>query len=267
MATYAIGDVQGCFVQLQTLLEKISFNPTQDELWMVGDLVNRGPQSLEVLRFIKNLPRVKVVLGNHDLHLVALAFGYSQQNKFLQPILDAPDAAEIINWLCHLPLLHHDEKLNYVMVHAGIYPLWDLTQAKQYAKEVENVLHSQVLPEFLLHMYGDQPDHWNEELQGWERLRFIVNAFTRMRFCTAQGHLELRIINEGENTLSGFLPWYKLPQRPAKNERIVFGHWAALQGKVNEKNLFALDTGCVWGNTLTAMRLEDQQRFEVSCKP
>lgn len=266
MATYAIGDVQGCFDELCALLEKINYNSAQDELWFVGDLVNRGPKSLEVLRFIKQQLRVKIVLGNHDIHLLALAFGHTYSHHSLQAILTAPDCMELVEWLRRQPLLHHDEKLNYVMVHAGLPPQWNLAQAKKYAYELEKILQQENITDVLKHLYGNQPDQWHDDLQGWERLRFITNALTRMRFCDEHGKLDLKTQGPLGTQLPGFMPWFQVPQRKTENCRIIFGHWAALQGKVNSPNVFALDTGCIWGNCLTAMRLEDQQLFNVPCQ-
>ncbi len=264
---YAIGDVQGCFDELCALLEKISYDPLHDELWFVGDLVNRGPKSLEVLRFIKQQPQVKVVLGNHDLHLLALAFGHSYSHHTLHEILIAPDRNELLTWLRSLPLLHHDPTLNFVMVHAGLPPQWDLTQAKQCARELEKALQQQDINELMQHLYGDQPDQWRNDLQGWERLRFITNAFTRMRFCDAQGKLDLKAQGKVGSQATGFMPWFQVPNRRSENERIVFGHWAALLGETNTENVFAVDTGCVWGNCLTALRLNDLEKFSVACAP
>jgi bis(5'-nucleosyl)-tetraphosphatase (symmetrical) len=265
MATYAIGDVQGCFDELQALLAKISFNPTHDELWIVGDLVNRGLKSLATLRFIKNLPNCKIVLGNHDLHLLAMAYGRPYHSHTLDEILQAPDRDELIHWLAQQPLLHHNAKLNYVMVHAGIPPQWDLLLAKQCARELETVLRSEQLSELLTHMYGNEPNQWSDDLQGWERLRFITHAFTRMRFCTAEGALDFHYTGAVGSQPSQLMPWFKVPHRRNKDLNIIFGHWAALQGEVDEPKIFALDTGCVWGNCLTAMRLEDQKIFNIPC--
>ncbi len=263
--TYAIGDVQGCFDELCALLEKISYDPLQDELWFVGDLVNRGPKSLETLRFIKQQPHVKIVLGNHDLHLLALASGYSYSHHSLHKILTAPDRDELIAWLRKLPLLYHDPNLNFVMVHAGLPPQWDLAQAKQCARELETVLQQNHLLDLMQHLYGNQPDQWRDDLQGWDRLRFITNAFTRMRFCDAQGKLDLKTQGKIGSQPSGFMPWYQVPNRRTQHDRIVFGHWAALLGETNTENVFAVDTGCVWGNSLTALRLNDLERFAISC--
>lgn len=265
MSTYAIGDVQGCFDQLQALLIKINFEPEQDELWFVGDLVNRGPKSLDVLHFVKNLPHKQIVLGNHDLHLLALVYGYPYAKHTLNDILSSSELDQYVEWLQQLPLLHHDEKLNYVMVHAGIYPFWDLQQAKRYAQELQATLQMGDIADLLENLYGDKPDYWQDNLTGWDRLRFITNVFTRMRFCGLDGRLEFKTTDKADLSSEEFLPWYKIPERKTKDVRIIFGHWAALQGKADVQNVFALDTGCVWGNCLTAMRLEDQQRFSVPC--
>lgn len=266
MSTYAIGDIQGCFDSLQALLATINFQPNTDQLWFVGDLVNRGPKSLETLRFIKNLPRKIVVLGNHDLHLLALAQGIEHESKeSLAAILTAPDRDELLAWLRQQPLLHHDSVLNYSMVHAGIIPQWSLMQAKKYAAEVETILRGNNYPELLQHMYGSQPDQWKENLTSWDRLRFIINCFTRLRFCTPQGRLDLHYKGGIGNQPTDFFPWFQIPERATQTDNIIFGHWAALEGKVTESHVFALDTGCVWGHTLTAMRLEDRQRFSAPC--
>ena len=257
MSTYAIGDIQGCYDELRGLLKQLQFNPDKDTLWFVGDLVNRGPKSLETLRFIKNLPHKIIVLGNHDLHLLALHHGHSAKEHTLQDILQAPDCEELLNWLRHQPLLHLDETLNYVMVHAGIYPLWKLTEAKRYAKEIETLLQSKKYVELIANMYGNQPKSWNENLTGWDRYRFIINAFTRMRFCSYDGKLDLENTGAPDSAKPGFVPWFNVPHRATKNIRILFGHWAALNGKADDPNVFALDTGCVWGNKLTAMKLDE----------
>lgn len=268
MSIYVIGDVQGCFTELQVLLAKLSFNPAEDKLWFTGDLVNRGPQSLETLRFVKSLGANQVtVLGNHDLHLIAAAYGIkrSAKNDTLDAVLAAPDCNELIDWLRHQPLLHHDKANAYVMTHAGLAPSWTLHQAKMLAKEVENVLQG-TAPEFLLqNMYGNQPDLWRDELAGMERLRCIINYFTRMRFCRADGSLDLTYKGQIAGKPDELIPWFDVQDRANANEKIIFGHWAALNGKTDAPNLFPLDTGCVWGNCLTAMRLHDDQRFSVKC--
>ncbi len=267
MATYAIGDVQGCFAELQQLLQLINFNKEHDHLWFVGDLVNRGPNSLEVLRFVKNLGNKAItVLGNHDFHLIAVFYDINplQKNHTLDDIIQAPDAEELIDWLrCH-PLLHHDADLGYVMAHAGIYPMWDLAQAKKYAQEIEEILCGENYLELLEHMYGDQPDTWNDKLSGIERHRFIINAFTRMRFCTPQGKLEFDNVGDLNTAPAGYKAWFNIQNRKTQDTKILFGHWAALQAKVDVPNVYALDGGCVWGEKLIAMRLEDGERFFVA---
>jgi len=265
MATYCIGDVQGCFDELCELLAIISFNPHQDTLWFVGDLVNRGPKSLEVLRFIKNLPHKIVVLGNHDLHLLNY---YNKIVDFeashLEAIVKAEDALLLINWLRKQPLMHYDAKLNYILVHAGVYPEWNLRQVETLAREAEQVLRSDNYTDFLEHMYGDAPNKWSENLQGNDRVRFIINSFTRMRLCDANGNLDFTYTGPLDGKPKELMPWFKVPCRKIQNEKIVFGHWAALNGVTDEANVFALDTGCVYGKALTAMRLECQVRFQTS---
>ncbi|CAM4458049.1 MAG: Bis(5'-nucleosyl)-tetraphosphatase, symmetrical [Legionellaceae bacterium] len=268
MANYAIGDIQGCFNALEQLLKIIHFNPTHDQLWITGDLINRGPHSLKVLRFLKNLPIPPyIVLGNHDLHFLAVAYGVlpAHEKDTFDDVLMATDKEELCTWLRNQPLLWHDEKLNYAMTHAGIFPLWTLEEAKNYAHELAQLLQSPNYKDFLANQYGNTPIDWHQNLTGWERYRFIVNSFTRMRFCTLQGELELHTKTGIENTPPGLIPWFKFPHRKTQETNIIFGHWAALNRKVNEPQVFALDSGCVWGESLTAMRLEDKTYFHVSC--
>jgi bis(5'-nucleosyl)-tetraphosphatase (symmetrical) len=268
MAHYAIGDVQGCFDALNQLLDKIQFNPNQDILWFTGDLVNRGKHSLETLRFIKNLKsKHRIVLGNHDLHLLARAFNAHPgwREDTLNEILTAPDRDELISWVLHLPLLYHDDALGYTMVHAGIAPSWDLETAKSLAHEVESVLRGDHAKDFFAHMYGNYPDLWNPALTGFDRLRCITNYLTRARFCHPDGRLELENTGNIETTRDNLLPWFKVPHRASAHLKIIFGHWAALGGNTHTPNTYALDTGCVWGYALTAMRLEDEERFSVTC--
>ena len=268
MATYVIGDIQGCFAELQKLLIEIQFDAKKDSLWFTGDLVNRGPHSLEVLRFIKALDDCQqTVLGNHDLHLLALAYGVSKQraSDTLTDILSAKDKIELIEWLRHRPLLHADHTNTYVMTHAGLAPFWTLSQAKSLAHEVETILQSDSPDFFLAHMYGNQPDHWQENLAGIERWRCITNYFTRMRLCYADGRLDLAYKGDLNRKPKDLIPWFDVSHRVNKEIKIIFGHWAALQGKADMPNVYPLDTGCVWGNCLTAMRLEDQQKFSVKC--
>lgn len=264
MPTYAIGDIQGCFDEFQALLELIQFDPAHDHLWVAGDLVNRGSKSLAVLRAIKNLNAV-VVLGNHDFHLLAITYGHSYGKHTMQDILTAPDRDELIDWLRRQPLLHYDAKLDYLLVHAGLLPQWSLEQAQQYAKEVETVLASDRCAEFLTHLYGNTPTQWDPNLGSWDRLRFITNVFTRIRFCDTEGHLDLTSKGKLDSQLPGFSPWFKLPSHLPPDIKIVFGHWAALEGKTDTPHRYAIDTGCVWGRSLTALRLEDEQLFSVPC--
>lgn len=268
MAIYAIGDVQGCFAELQALLTLIQFDNKQDTLWFTGDLVNRGPHSLAVLRFVKSLGEKHiVVLGNHDLHLLALAYGVrkAHPSDTLNEVLAASDRETLLEWLCHRPLLHHDKQTGFVITHAGLAPCWSLTQAKELAKEVENRLCDTSVTLFLKNMYGDFPDRWNDSLAGIERWRCIVNYLTRMRFCYADGRLDFAYKGEIAGKPRELIPWFEVPERANANVKIIFGHWAALAGKTTFPNVYALDTGCVWGNCLTALRLEDEKRFQVNC--
>lgn len=269
MSIYAIGDVQGCFDPLMRLLKQINFDPAQDCLWFTGDLVNRGPQSLETLRFIKSLGnRATTVLGNHDLTLLAVAnhaLPYHATQHTFADVLQAADRAELIHWLQHQPLIHHDATTGYTLVHAGLYPNWDLTLALSLAKEVEAILQGEAANPFFAKMYDDHPDTWDPQLQGIDRARFIVNCFTRLRFCSADGRLEFATKGSAASPPSGCFPWFAVPGRSNKHLNILFGHWASLEGHCTVPNVFPLDTGCVWGNCLTAMRLEDRKIFKVSC--
>jgi bis(5'-nucleosyl)-tetraphosphatase (symmetrical) len=266
MATYAIGDIQGCIVELIELLDKIQFDSKKDTLWFTGDLVNRGPQSLEVLRFIKSLgPKHHVVLGNHDMHLLALAYGTRKCNSSdtLDNILQAHDKIELIEWLRYRPLLHFESTKRYALVHAGLACSWDINQALSLSREVETVLQSDH-PEFLFkNMYGIEHNNWSDNLTGIERLCCITNYLTRMRYCYLDGRLNLTLKGKIEFPQDGLLPWFLLPNRVNANIKIFFGHWSALNGVTNTPNVYALDTGCGEGkgNTLTAMRLEDKKRF------
>lgn len=268
MSTYAIGDIQGCFAELEKLLAKINFNADKDILWFTGDLVNRGPHSLEVLRFVKALGEKHViVLGNHDLHLLAVAYGVRNlhQEDNLDEILAAPDKHELLDWLRHRPLLHYDKLTGYVMTHAGLAPQWSLHQARMLAREVEEILHGHSPEVFFKNMYANQPDLWTDSLSGFERWRCIINFLTRMRFCYANGRLDLSYKGEIAGKPEDLIPWFDVPNRKNANDKIIFGHWAALNGKTDTPNIYPLDTGCVWGNGLTAMRLEDEMRFKVDC--
>jgi bis(5'-nucleosyl)-tetraphosphatase (symmetrical) len=268
MANYAIGDIQGCLEPLQCLLKKIAFDPAKDRLWLAGDLINRGPDTLATLRYLYTLrDRITIVLGNHDLHFIAVYYGLRKQGKndTLKELLAAPDCAELVYWLRQQKLVHHDAALGYTMVHAGIPPQWNLQQALARSHEVETALQREHPENFLSEMYGNKPTCWSDQLKGTDRLRLITNYFTRMRFCSADGELELQTKESADLAPNGFAPWFSFPQRQTRDEKIIFGHWAALEGKVSEQNIFALDTGCVWGDELTAMRLEDGVRFSCRC--
>lgn len=259
MATYAIGDVQGCFDELQALLEKIGFNAVHDRLWFVGDLVNRGPKSLEVLRFVKELgDSAIVVLGNHDLHLVTQHEGFERKRKddTFTDVLEAPDAKALVDWLRTRPMMHVED--NWAMVHAGLLPGWNISKASSLAKEVENALRADSYRDFLSNMYGSKPERWDDALSGWDRLRVIVNAMTRMRFCTPEGLMEFK--ETGKNPPPGFLPWYQT--RASSEQQLVFGHWSAAGLQLNHR-VAGLDTGCVWGGLLSALRLEDRWLAQV----
>ena len=265
MATYAIGDIQGCYAEFQQLLEQIRFDPAQDRLWLVGDLVNRGPDSLQVLRFVKSLgDKAITVLGNHDLHLLAVAEGTAELHRSdtLDEILAAPDRDELLFWLRQQRLLYAEG--DYVLVHAGLLPQWSVKQAANLAHEVENALRGDDYATFLSRMYGNNPHNWDNDLDGYKRLRVIVNAFTRMRICTPQGELEFKFKGEIERIPAGYLPWFEVPERKSRKVTVIFGHWSALGLKVTP-NVIALDTGCLWGGPMTAIRLEDRQLFQVSC--
>ncbi|MBL8270008.1 symmetrical bis(5'-nucleosyl)-tetraphosphatase [Steroidobacter sp.] len=260
MAVYAIGDVQGCDQEFGQLLTRLNFSPTRDQLWLVGDLVNRGPRSLEVLRRVKALGDAAIcVLGNHDLHLLALALSPHEPIKSkdtLQPILQAPDRDELIHWLRHRSMLHHDATLGYTMVHAGLPPQWDLATAQACAGELEATLRDERrCRDLFAHMYGDKPDRWSNDLRGNERLRFITNCFTRLRFCTEDGRLNLKFKGEVKDAPSHLMPWFAVPGRRSSDTRIVCGHWSAL-GYHDADGVLAIDTGCVWGEKLCAVRLD-----------
>lgn len=263
MYTYIIGDVQGCYVELQKLLELIHFDPKSDRLGFVGDLINRGPQSLETLRFIMQLQNPLIVLGNHDFHLITLASGLFENytHHTLAEILAAPDKNQLIDFLRQQPLAYQDQELNFFMVHAGIPPQWSLQNALTYAEEVHQALLNPNYREFLIHLYGNEPNHWQENLRGFDRLRYITNAFTRMRFCDEKGDLDLENIGTKSVDPERFKPWFEWRH---DHMDVFFGHWASLQGQSHRSKYYALDTGCVWGNQLTALRVEDKKLFSVN---
>lgn len=268
MSTYAVGDIQGCLSPLKDLLAQVAFNPDRDMLWVAGDLVNRGPESLETLRFIYNLRHcTKIVLGNHDLHLLASHAGYKKLSSkdTLQEILEAPDRDQLLKWLIHQPLIQHDAKLGFTMTHAGIPPIWTLKQALSYAEEVHTVLRGPAPETFFAEMYGNKPAGWKKSLKGMERLRVITNYFTRMRFCDAQGGLEFDSKEDPHQAPSGYQPWFNYPQHLCRQHKLIFGHWAALMGNTQHPSFTGLDTGCVWGGCLTLMRLDDQTFYKTEC--
>jgi bis(5'-nucleosyl)-tetraphosphatase (symmetrical) len=268
MATYAIGDLQGCYDALQRLLDKLQFDPVKDQLWLAGDLVNRGPDSLASLRFVKSLgDNAITVLGNHDLHLLAIAADHkTTKDPGLKEILAAADVDELIDWLRKQPLLHYDAQLDFALVHAGIYPAWTLQQAIEYAAELHQMLASDNYLDFIHHMYGNKPRSWRDELNGWDRLRFIVNSFTRMRYCDADGKLNLKDKGPIGSQRKGSLPWFDMPKRKSRKQRILFGHWSTA-GRLNRENVYALDTGCIWGGDLTALQLdaEPPRYISIAC--
>lgn len=264
MSTYLIGDIHGCYDELLSLLQQVDFDPTRDELWLTGDLVARGPGSLDVLRYVRSLGDcVRLVLGNHDLHLLAVYAGISRNKPKdrITPLLEADDADELINWLRRQPLLQVDEAKKLVMAHAGITPQWDLETAKTCAAELEAVLSSDTYPLFLDAMYGDMPNNWTPELTGLARLRFSANALTRMRYCFPKGQLDM-ICKDAPGTAPAPLkPWFEIPGPVSRDYTIVFGHWASLEGKGTPEGIIGLDTGCCWGGTLTLLRWEDKAVF------
>lgn len=262
MATYAVGDVQGCHDELRELLARAGFDAARDRLWFVGDLVNRGPASLEVLRYVRGLgERALVVLGNHDLHLLCVAHGHARKRKddTLDALLAAPDAPQLLDWLRTRPMMHAEA--GHALVHAGLLPQWSVERALGLAREVEGALRAPRYREFLAHLYGSTPASWSDELAGWDRLRVIVNAMTRLRFCNAAGDMELRA--KGAEAPPGYRPWFEL--RSGAEPLLICGHWSALGLRITPR-VAALDSGCVWGGSLTALRLEDRALVQVPCR-
>ena len=268
MATYAIGDLQGCLDPLESLLEHIRFDPANDRLWFVGDLVNRGPQSLEALRFVRDLgDRAVTVLGNHDIHLLGCRFGtrVARGRDTLEPILQAEDGDELIDWLRHQPLLHHDASLDWTLVHAGIHPHWTLEQAQVAARETEAAMQSAPAEQFFAGIFGNQSDHPTGNRTEADRQRFAINVFTRMRYCHADGRLDFAEKRPPAQASADLMPWFALPDRPMADRRIVFGHWSTLGPALSRHNAWGIDQGCLWGHRLTALRLEDEALFAVDC--
>lgn len=265
MATYAVGDIQGCYHELEQMLRLMQFDIKKDKLWLVGDLVNRGADSLAVLRLVKAMGDAAItVLGNHDLHLLAVAAGVAElhHSDTLDEILAAPDRDELLTWLRQQRMLHVQD--NFVLLHAGLLPGWTVQQAQSVAHEVEQALRGADYIPFLEKMYGNTPHHWDDALTGYNRLRVITNALTRMRICTVHGEMQFKFKGEAGDVPEGYLPWFDVPQRASAEATVVFGHWSAL-GLLVKPNVIALDTGCLWGGNLTAIRLEDRKLFQVQC--
>jgi len=264
MRNYIIGDLQGCHASLQDLLATLP--PfASDRILFAGDLINRGPHSLQTLRTVMQMGnRAQAVLGNHDLHLLAVACGIrpAHRDDTLDEILAAPDRDELIDWLRHRPLAIHEQ--GHLIVHAGVLPQWDLKQALSLAAEVEAMLQSEQWIDFLRHMYGNHPARWSDDLAGYDRLRCVINAFTRLRFCQADGTMDFAVKEGAAAAPEGLMPWFEVPGRRTEEVSVVFGHWSTL-GLVMRPNLIALDTGCVWGGKLSAVRLEDRALFQVQC--
>lgn len=261
MSTYVIGDVQGCHTELAQLLAKVNYDPSSDHLWFVGDMINRGPNNVEVMDLIIDLPNVTCVLGNHDLHFLAVAHGQQRvmRSDTFQDLLDSPRLAEYIDYLLQLPLLHYVPANDILMVHAGIPPQMDVPTCLSLASEVETILQSNDPIPFFAEMYGNQPEIFDDSLTGMDRLRVITNCFTRIRYCTPDGHLELTHKTEIEP--AGYAPWFSFER--TDEVHVLFGHWAALEGEANAPFVTALDTGCVWGRELMALKLEDNTTITV----
>ena len=267
MATYAVGDIQGCYTTFTHLLQVIGFNAARDRLWLVGDMINRGPDSLALLRWaMQHEAALEVVLGNHDLHALAVAEGFVEAGRHdtLQAILQAPERNELLQWLRNRRMAHAED--GYLMVHAGVLPQWDVPQTIALAAEVESILRGEDYRYFLSHMYGNQPNHWDEAWHGMARLRVITNALTRLRVCTLSGEMDFRFKGTLADIPAGYKPWFAIEPRRTSGAMLLFGHWSAL-GLLLRDNLAALDSGCLWGGRLTALRLEDRRVFQVPCAP
>jgi bis(5'-nucleosyl)-tetraphosphatase (symmetrical) len=271
MTSYAIGDVQGCYQPLEQLLKKIGFRADQDRLWFTGDLVNRGPQSLQVLRFVKSLgDNAITVLGNHDLHLLAIAAGHATVKKFdtFDDVLAAADGDELLSWLQQRPLMHHDAGLGFTLVHAGMHPQWSVSEALALAGEVESALRGDAANEFFAHMYSNEPVLWQDTLSYRDRLRFITNVFTRMRYCLPDGSLNLHEKGAPDKAHGGLIPWFKMPRKNPWPGTVVFGHWSTLD-IYHGDGVISLDTGCLWGGKLSALALDDldpMQLHQLGCE-
>lgn len=268
MTIYAIGDIQGCYDDLLRLLNVIQFNETNDQLWFVGDLVNRGPKSLETLRFVKSLGDSAItVLGNHDLHLIATSLKQRKPRKkdSLSQVLEAPDRDELLHWLRHRPLFHHNDK--FCLLHAGLPPQWNFASTQKMAAKVEKILQGKNYIEFFKSMYGNKPDIWDKDLNKIDKARFIVNCFTRMRYCEANGKLDFSHKGPLGSQHKNLIPWFAVPKRKSADMKIIFGHWSTL-GYYEGYNCYAVDTGCLWGGQLTALKLgKNIKKFSIDCLP
>lgn len=270
MAVYAIGDIQGCYDELMQLLDFIAFDESRDQLWFTGDLVNRGPKSLETVRFVRDLGESALtVLGNHDLHLLAYANGNPKRFKDtgLVEFLRAEDSGELLHWLQRRPLLHRDKSLGYALIHAGLPPQWDLGQAESCAREVEALLAGEGAREYFKQMYGNEPNQWQDSLKGMDRYRFITNCLTRLRYCDARGRLALKEKGRPGTQPKGCLPWFLVADRQSRHDRIIFGHWSTL-GYQHARNAWAIDSGCLWGGKLTAVRIDngEPEPRQIKCR-
>lgn len=266
MATYAIGDVQGCYDDLLQLLDKVNFDSQTDQVWFCGDIINRGPKSLDTIRFIKQLGNAAItVLGNHDLHFLAVSYTSNSPSKFdtFSDILNADDKNELVDWLRQQKLFHHDDSLNISMVHAGIPPQWTINDACDYSSEMEEILQSDNPEDFFKNMYGNYPPEWNSSLTGWNRYRFITNVFTRMRFCDQEGKPDYKHKGSIGSQPNHLIPWFLHSKRKTKNDDIIFGHWSTL-ANVKQGHVYPIDTGCLWGGKLTALRIDTEEKTFIS---
>jgi len=268
MSVYAIGDIHGCYDSLMTLLDHIHFNEQDDQLWFTGDLVNRGLKNLETIRFVKGLGNSAItVLGNHELHLLAKAAGCPapKHSDTFQDIIEAEDSQEFLEWLRYRPILHHDPTLGFTLIHAGLAPQWDLAKAQLCAKELEKILQGQHSNEFLKEMYGNEPAVWSDSLSGYDRLRFIVNCLTRLRFCDENGSMTMKETGPPGSQPRTYLPWFQVPNRASRKMKIICGHWSTLSYYAAD-GIYALDTGCFWGRGLTALKLDTiPRRITIPC--
>lgn len=265
MENYAIGDIHGCFNDLQRLLEKIRFDQAGDRLWFTGDLVNRGPESLKTLRYVRSLGSAAItVLGNHDLHLLALYYGLRPRGKdpTLEHLLNAPDIDELITWLQQQPILHTED--GFVLVHAGLHPDWTIDTARLLAAELDKAISRVHDKATLSTIYGSSDGAWQHAADTRQRLRYALNCFTRIRFCDDNGIPDYGVSCPPGQQAAGLHPWFEFSGRASKDADIIFGHWAAL-GRHQQKGIYALDSGCLWGGALTALRLSDRQYFSVDC--